>query len=118
MSSVDPWSDLKRRRGAEGTEAYERSARAQRIGRALAELRQGAGLSQAVVADRMGIKQPNVARIERGSVEPTIDTLERYAEAVGHHVQLAFIVESKAATARRKPAALLSLASKRSLEAT
>jgi transcriptional regulator with XRE-family HTH domain len=40
------------------------------------------GLSQDVVAARMGTSQPAVARLEAGLTDPKISTLERYAAAV------------------------------------
>lgn len=49
--------------------------------------RKRAGLSQSDVAERMGIKQPSLARIE-GALgtrkhSPSLATLRRYAQAVG-----------------------------------
>ncbi|MGC9667716.1 helix-turn-helix domain-containing protein [Planosporangium sp. 12N6] len=57
----------------------------------LAELvaeRRAAGLSQAEVADRMGTSQPAVARVEAGAVDVRLSTLQRYAAAVGRHIEV------------------------------
>ncbi|HEY1698739.1 MAG TPA: helix-turn-helix transcriptional regulator [Trebonia sp.] len=51
--------------------------------RALAEQRQAAGLSQTEVAARMGTSQSAVARLETGTADARVSTLERYAAAVG-----------------------------------
>jgi predicted transcriptional regulator len=59
---------------------------AQRRQRLLAELvaqRQAAGLSQTEVAARMGTSQSSVARLEAGTADVRLSTLERYAAAVG-----------------------------------
>ncbi|TNH09111.1 helix-turn-helix domain-containing protein [Testudinibacter sp. TR-2022] len=40
-------------------------------------------LSQSDIAKRSGIKMQNISRLERGLVSPTIETLIRYAIAVG-----------------------------------
>ncbi len=64
---------------------------------ALAELlraRQRAGLTQAEVAERMGVSQPMIARIESsiGSRKhaPSLATLRRYAEACGQRLVIRF----------------------------
>ncbi|HZN18082.1 MAG TPA: helix-turn-helix domain-containing protein [Micromonosporaceae bacterium] len=54
----------------------------------LVEQRRVAGLSQADVAERMGTSQPAVARLESGGVDARLSTLERYAAAVGHRLEL------------------------------
>lgn len=41
------------------------------------------GLSQATVAERMGVSQPTVAGFERYDANPTLSTVRRYALAVG-----------------------------------
>ena len=41
------------------------------------------GISQAELARRMGTRQPAVARLEAGGVDPTLDTLERVSRALG-----------------------------------
>ncbi|MGH2408294.1 MAG: helix-turn-helix domain-containing protein [Candidatus Limnocylindrales bacterium] len=45
--------------------------------------RRHAGLSQRELARRTGIAQPAIARIERGSVSPRLDTLERLLAGAG-----------------------------------
>ena len=45
-------------------------------------LRRAHGLSQGVVAERMGVSQSVIARLERYDSNPTLSTLRRYALAV------------------------------------
>src|ERR1051326_29161 len=40
-------------------------------------------LSQAALARRLGIRQPNVARLESGEHEPSVATLARLADVLG-----------------------------------
>ena len=47
----------------------------------LVRLRRANGLSQADIAERMGISQPAVAKLERYDANPTLSTLSRYADA-------------------------------------
>jgi len=51
------------------------------IGR-LTELRRSRGLSQTVVAARMGTSQSALARLEAGQADVRVSTLERYAAAL------------------------------------
>lgn len=55
---------------------------------ALIEARQRAGLTQKVVAARMGVLQGNVSRLESGQFSPTMRTLQSYAQALGAQVVL------------------------------
>jgi predicted transcriptional regulator len=54
--------------------------------------RQGSGLTQAQVAERMGTQAPAVARLESslasGKHSPTLATLRKYVEACGKKLEL------------------------------
>jgi len=50
----------------------------------LVTLREAARLTQSEVAERMGTTQSAVSDLERSGSNPRIDTLQRYARAVGH----------------------------------
>lgn len=45
--------------------------------------RRQAALSQRELATRAGVPQPTIARIERGTIIPRVDTLERLLHACG-----------------------------------
>lgn len=49
------------------------------------------GLTQQDIADRTGMKAPNVTRIESCKFTPTLDVLERYAKAVGKKLRFELI---------------------------
>jgi transcriptional regulator with XRE-family HTH domain len=57
--------------------------------RLLRYARRHAGFSQRALAQRSGIKQPAIARIERGLVSPRLDTLDQLLSATGFTLELA-----------------------------
>jgi len=59
-----------------------------RLVRQLASERERQGLSQEKVAAALGTKQPNVARLESGAVDPKHTTLVRYASLLGRRITL------------------------------
>jgi predicted transcriptional regulator len=52
----------------------------------LVRARQESELSQTEIAARMGTSQSAVARLESGTLDARLSTLERYAAALGHTV--------------------------------
>jgi len=69
----------------------EEKAFAKSIVRALVAERKRKGLTQQDIADRTGMKAPNVTRIESCKFTPTLDVLERYAEAIGKKIQFELV---------------------------
>lgn len=59
-----------------------------RIGRELREARRRAGLTQRQLAERAGVPQPTVARIERGTVSPLVGTLQRLLLETGQELSV------------------------------
>ena len=47
-----------------------------------------AGITQVELAERTGISQADISRIERGTTSPTAKTLQRIAEALNAEVRL------------------------------
>lgn len=70
--------------------AYEELAPRFAVVRQLIALREQRGWSQRELADRAGMKQPQLARLETGQVEPKLDTLQRLAKAMGCEVHVSF----------------------------
>ena len=52
------------------------------------------GITQTEVARRMGIKQPVISELENEHVDPRLSTLQRYAKALGGHIEMTFINNS------------------------
>ena len=62
---------------------------------ALLRARKHAGLTQAQVAEKMGVKQSSLARVEASlasrSHAPSLSTLRKYAQAVGCKLELRMV---------------------------
>ena len=54
--------------------------------RTLRDARRRAGLTQRALASRSGVPQPAIARIERGTVVPRVDTLDRLLAGCGQQL--------------------------------
>jgi transcriptional regulator with XRE-family HTH domain len=52
------------------------------------DARKRAGLTQAELADRLGVSQPTVARLESPRSNPRLSTLERALAATGNQLEL------------------------------
>jgi transcriptional regulator with XRE-family HTH domain len=66
------------------------------VGRNVKRLRMAAGLSQATLAERMGIDRAYVSGLELGQRNPTILTLWHIAQALGVKVGAFFDEEKRA----------------------
>lgn len=73
------------------------------LAEAMIEARKRAGLSQAQVAEKMGTRQPVVARLESGRASPTFATLLSFGKAVGQKLVVAFEPQRAAAASRSEP---------------
>lgn len=73
---------------------------ARRIGEQIRTARIEAKLSQAAVADRIGMTRGNYARIEHGETNVTIETLLRIAEGLG--LDLTIMIHAKPSDASRR----------------
>jgi len=71
-------------------QAYQDLAPRFSVVRQLIALREQHGWTQRELADRAGMKPPQLARLETGQVEPKLDTLQRLAEAMGCRVRVSF----------------------------
>jgi DNA-binding XRE family transcriptional regulator len=97
MSSYSKWSDVKARARAvdswtgeeqaagkaaarEGREAYVR-------GHQLAEMRTTAGVTQAELADALGVSQARISKIEHGEISG-IDVVRAYVAALGGSIDV------------------------------
>ena len=68
--------------------AFGRSPSAGRqLGDELAGRRRALGLSQTQVAARMGTSQSAVARLESGTADVLVSTIDRYASALGWRLE-------------------------------
>lgn len=62
---------------------WERTALARAVAVEVVRFRAEHGLSQRALAERLGMKQPNVARLELGEINPRIETLMLLSSRLG-----------------------------------
>lgn len=62
-----------------------------RCGRFVADARRRHGLSQKELAERAGVTQANVSRIERDRISPSLYTLDRLLQAMGETLTIGSI---------------------------
>ncbi len=65
-----------------------------RCGRFVTDARRRHGLSQKALADRAGVTQANVSRIERDRISPSLYTLDRLLQAMGETLTIGSIALS------------------------
>ncbi len=70
--------------------AYDEHALEFEVAEKMIAARLTAKLTQKEVAEKMGTTQSVVARLESGERLPALRTIERYAHALGKHVELRF----------------------------
>jgi transcriptional regulator with XRE-family HTH domain len=83
---------------------YERLGPEFDLAEKLIRARKSAGLTQAELAERMHTTQSAIARLESGTLPARLDTLQRYAEATGNRLDIAFV--SKSMPMKAEPAPL------------
>ncbi len=57
-------------------------------GKVLKEARERGGLTQAELAERLGVSQPVVARLESGRSNPKVETFVKAIAATGHDLRV------------------------------
>ncbi len=61
------------------------------LARTVIALRSESGLTQRELAERIGLKQPQLARIEAGRQLPKLETLARLAAGAGYALEINFV---------------------------
>jgi len=99
MSERGDWAAMRERRMAEpgAAEAYDAARLAFELGRAIRDLRERRGWSQAQLAKASGMTQSAVARFEAGGTVPTLPVLERLAAALDMSLTVSFTPRDTAA---------------------
>lgn len=65
------------------------------VARAVIALRSQSGLTQRELAERIGIKQPQLARIESGKQLPKLETLALLADGAGYTIEVNFVPKTR-----------------------
>lgn len=81
------WRDLVAELPPESREQIERGVEAMRTAVELNELRKARGLTQEELADRLGIRQANVSKLERRK-DVRVSTLREVVEAMGGELRI------------------------------
>lgn len=103
MNRRKTWDLLK----AERTESdqrrhgYEQADQAIRLAKEIRTLREQRGLSQREFAIRLGTTQSAIARLESGSITPSLSTLQRVADALSVKLVVTFAQADDAAAAQQ-----------------
>ena len=84
---LDEIVDERSARNADFPELVEAALRRRQLLRELATKREELGISQTIVAARMGTSQSAVARLEAGEMDAKFSTVERFAAALGQKVE-------------------------------
>ncbi len=58
---------------------------------AIIDARKQSGLTQKQLAERTGIAQADISKMERGNANPSLRTLKRLADGMGKTLQIAFV---------------------------
>ncbi|MEV4292235.1 helix-turn-helix transcriptional regulator [Nonomuraea bangladeshensis] len=95
MTSFPKWNDVRAdivatSGGEEAVAEARRRNQAYIDGYRLAERRKSVGMSQAEVADLMGVTKSRVSQIERGEVS-TVEAIARYVQALGGQLQISAV---------------------------
>ena len=86
MNERTAWTSLPRSNNATAKKAIADEERLTEFRELVYRLRTETGITQAELAHRMGTTQSAIARMEAGGTRPTIDTLERLAQAIGQQL--------------------------------
>lgn len=91
MANHSRWADVKAKRGAPTSATRAEVEHDLALGQLIYDLRTEAGLSQRVLAERMGTTQSVISRLEEGGgARNRIDTLARVAVALERHLVVSF----------------------------
>jgi len=88
MSDVSRYIEKRMRADTEFAEGFELGYTNFKIGVALRQAREAAGLTQEEVARRLNTTKSAISRIENHADDVRLSTLRRYAEAVGANLQI------------------------------
>lgn len=68
------------------------------VGEQYVRCRKERKMTQADIADALGVKRPNITRFENGSYNPTIDMLVKIAECMGKEVEIRLVDKTEKAS--------------------
>ena len=87
MAGHKPWSTIQKKMSPERQKANAEAARQMEAGMVLAELRKHSGMTQAQLAEILGISQPSLSKQEHQE-DMAISTLSNLIAAMGGELEL------------------------------
>lgn len=90
MTTLREWHE-EQMKDPEYAAEYERLQPEYDIIGAIVEVRAECDLTQKELAERCGMKQSALARIESGNANPTLKTLKQLAEGLGKQLRISFV---------------------------
>ena len=78
-----------------GEQARDEAVSASALLKELIDERHRLGMTQQDISDITGILPSNIARLEAGGRVPTLVVLQKYAAAVGKHVELRLVEQEQ-----------------------
>lgn len=79
------------KRNPEFTKAYKAEQKRLKTAVLVVELRERHNLTQRELAEKVGVPQSTIGRIENGSVSTSVQMLERIADAVDKELEIKFV---------------------------
>lgn len=70
---------------------WDDQASEREVARCVVEARLAEGMSQKELAERSGLKQSNLCRLENGNGNPSVETLEKIARGLGRKLRISFV---------------------------
>jgi HTH-type transcriptional regulator / antitoxin HipB len=101
MSDLTKYARIRAARDAEFADGLESGYADFKVGALLRQAREKAGLTQEQVAERLETKKSAISRIENSAESIRFSTLERYARAIGWHLNLELRPGSQSSNHRR-----------------
>ena len=101
MSDLTKYVKARAERDAEFSEGLESGYADFKVGALLRQAREKAGLTQEQVAERLETKKSAISRIENSAGSIRFSTLERYARAIGWHLNLELLPGPRGSNQRR-----------------
>lgn len=74
---------------------YEKQRGERELIKEIVRARNAAGVTQAQLAKKSGLRQSNISRIENGSSSPRIETLQKIADGLDMILQIRFVEKER-----------------------
>jgi DNA-binding XRE family transcriptional regulator len=95
MSDLNEYIERRKASDPEYSENYENGYQHFKIGVALRQAREEAGMTQAEVAEQLDTQKSAISRIENHAEDIRLSTLENYAKALGLNLKIQLTKPSK-----------------------